>query len=120
MYRQAGYRRFERRTLERLIQENVQMVLAVSGGIVAEAETYGLLLSKCFTVWLKASPEEHMARVIAQGDLRPMAGNIEAMEDLKRILTAREPLYGKADRVVDTSGHTPTESLKRLRESLEA
>jgi XRE family transcriptional regulator, aerobic/anaerobic benzoate catabolism transcriptional regulator len=119
MYGQTGYRRFERRTLERLIQENLRMVLAVGGGIVAESETYSLLLSKCFTVWLKATPEEHMARVIAQGDLRPMAGNAEAMEDLKGILGARESLYGKADRVVDTSGHTPDESLKRLRESLE-
>lgn len=119
MYGQAEYRRFERRTLERVIQENVHMVLAVGGGIVAEGETYGLLLSKCFTVWLKASPEEHMARVIAQGDLRPMAGNVEAMEDLKRILSARESLYGRADKVVDTAGHTPDESLKQLRESLE-
>jgi XRE family aerobic/anaerobic benzoate catabolism transcriptional regulator len=120
MYGQAGYRRLERRTLERVIDENVQMVLAVGGGIVAEAETYGLLLGKCFTVWLKATPEEHMARVIAQGDLRPMAGNAEAMEDLKRILSARESLYGKADRVVDTSGHSPNESLKSLRDSLQA
>ncbi|MDP9085062.1 MAG: helix-turn-helix transcriptional regulator [Pseudomonadota bacterium] len=118
MYGQAGYRRFERRTLERLIHENVQMVLAVGGGIVADGETYGLLLSKCFTVWLKAKPEEHMDRVIAQGDLRPMAGNAEAMEDLKRILSARESLYGKADRVLDTSGHTADESLEDLRESL--
>ncbi len=120
MYGQAGYRRFERRTLERLIHENVQMVLSVGGGIVAEGETYALLLSKCFTVWLKAKPEEHMARVIAQGDLRPMAGNAEAMEDLKRILSARESLYGKADRVLDTSGHTPEESLKSLRESVQS
>jgi XRE family aerobic/anaerobic benzoate catabolism transcriptional regulator len=120
MYGQAGYRRLERRTLERVIDENAQMVLAVGGGIVAESETYGLLLGKCFTVWLKARPEEHMARVLAQGDLRPMAGNVEAMEDLKRILSARESLYGKADRVVDTSGHSPDESLKRLRDSLQA
>jgi XRE family aerobic/anaerobic benzoate catabolism transcriptional regulator len=118
LYGQAGFRRFERRTLERLISENAQMVLSVGGGIVAEAETYDLLLSRYFTVWLKARPEEHMARVIAQGDLRPMAGNAEAMEDLKRILSARESLYRKADRVVDTSGRTADESLKSLRESV--
>jgi XRE family aerobic/anaerobic benzoate catabolism transcriptional regulator len=118
LYGQPGFRRFERRTLERLIDENSQMVLAVGGGVVAEEETYGFLLSKCFTVWLKASPEEHMSRVIAQGDLRPMAGNAEAMDDLKRILGAREPLYRKADGVVDTSGQTVDASLKTLRDSV--
>jgi XRE family aerobic/anaerobic benzoate catabolism transcriptional regulator len=118
LYGQPGFRRFERRTLERLIDENSQMVLAVGGGVVAEEETYGFLLSKCFTVWLKASPEEHMSRVIAQGDLRPMAGNAEAMDDLKRILGAREPLYRKADAVVDTSGQTVDASLKTLRDSV--
>jgi XRE family aerobic/anaerobic benzoate catabolism transcriptional regulator len=118
LYGQSGFRRFERRTLERLINEGTPMVLSVGGGIVAEDETYGLLLNKCYTVWLKASPEEHMARVIAQGDLRPMAGNAEAMEDMKRILAAREPLYRKADAVIDTSGQTPEASLQRLRESV--
>jgi XRE family aerobic/anaerobic benzoate catabolism transcriptional regulator len=120
LYGQSGFRRFERRTLERLIEANSQMVLAVGGGVVAEDETYGFLLGKCFTVWLKASPEEHMSRVIAQGDLRPMAGNAEAMDDLKRILTAREPLYRKADAVVDTSGQTVEASLRNLRESVTA
>jgi XRE family aerobic/anaerobic benzoate catabolism transcriptional regulator len=118
LYGQSGFRRFERRTLERLIDESATMVLAVGGGIVAEDETYSLLLNKCYTVWLKASPEEHMSRVIAQGDLRPMAGNSEAMEDLKRILAAREPLYRKADAVVDTSGQTPDASLNLLREAV--
>jgi XRE family aerobic/anaerobic benzoate catabolism transcriptional regulator len=120
LYGQSGFRRFERRTLERLIEENSQMVLAVGGGVVAEDETYAFLLSKCFTVWLKASPEEHMSRVIAQGDLRPMAGNAQAMDDLKRILNAREPLYRKADAVVDTSGQTVEASLRNLRESVTA
>jgi XRE family aerobic/anaerobic benzoate catabolism transcriptional regulator len=118
LYGQSGFRRFERRTLDRLIDESATMVLAVGGGIVAEDETYSLLLNKCYTVWLKASPEEHMSRVIAQGDLRPMAGNSEAMEDLKRILAAREPLYRKADAVVDTSGQTPDASLNLLREAV--
>jgi XRE family transcriptional regulator, aerobic/anaerobic benzoate catabolism transcriptional regulator len=118
LYGQSGFRRFERRTLERLINECPQMVLAVGGGVVAEDETYGLLLSKCYTVWLKASPEEHMARVAAQGDLRPMAGHSEAMQDLKRILAAREPLYAKADATVDTSGQSLDLSLQRLRDSV--
>jgi XRE family aerobic/anaerobic benzoate catabolism transcriptional regulator len=120
LYGQSGFRRFERRTLERLIEENSQMVLAVGGGVVAEDETYVFLLSKCFTVWLRTSPEEHMSRVIAQGDLRPMAGNAQAMDDLKRILAAREPLYRKADAVVDTSGQTVEASLRDLRKSITA
>jgi len=115
LYGQSGYRRFERRCLERLLAEHPQMVLAAGGGIVAEGDTFDLLLANCYTVWLRASPEEHMARVIGQGDLRPMSGNVEAMEDLKRILASREPLYRKADAVVDTSGQDPDASLARLR-----
>jgi XRE family aerobic/anaerobic benzoate catabolism transcriptional regulator len=116
LYGQAGYRRIERRCLERLIAQHDRLVLSVGGGIVAEEEGFKLLLGNCFTVWLKAAPEEHMARVVAQGDLRPMAGNEEAMEDLKRILAAREPLYRKADAVVDTSGQTMQASLAKLRD----
>src|SRR5215475_6939509 len=86
---QAGYRRIERRCLERFIQEQETIVLGVGGGIVSEPETYNLLLLNCFTVWVKARPEEHMARVVAQGDTRPMAGNAEAMDDLRNILVAR-------------------------------
>jgi XRE family aerobic/anaerobic benzoate catabolism transcriptional regulator len=116
LYGQAGYRRIERRCLERLVAQHDRVVLSVGGGIVAEEEGFKLLLGNCFTVWLKAAPEEHMARVVAQGDLRPMAGNEEAMEDLKRILAAREPLYRKADAAVDTSGKTIEASLAKLRE----
>jgi XRE family aerobic/anaerobic benzoate catabolism transcriptional regulator len=115
LYGQAGFRRFERRCLERLLAEPAPLVLAAGGGIVAEGETFELLLAHCYTVWLRASPEEHMARVIAQGDLRPMAGNAEAMEDLRRILIAREPLYRKADAVVDAGGQDVTAILARLR-----
>lgn len=118
LYGQAGYRRIERRCLERLIKDNERAVISVGGGIVAEEEAFKLLLGNCYTVWLKAAPEEHMARVLAQGDLRPMAGNEEAMEDLKRILAARETLYSKADAVVDTSGETPETSLGKLRETI--
>ena len=78
--------------------------MTVGGGIVSEPDTYNLLLQHCFTVWVKASPDEHMARVVAQGDLRPMQGHSEAMADLKRILDAREPLYRKADATLDTAG----------------
>ena len=114
LYGQGGYRRIERQVLERVIGDYDRAVLVVGGGIVSEEETFNLLLANCYTVWLKASPEEHMARVLSQGDFRPMAGNEEAMEDLKRILAAREPLYRKADAVVDTAGESPEESLQKL------
>jgi XRE family aerobic/anaerobic benzoate catabolism transcriptional regulator len=116
LHGQAGYRRIERRCLQRLVEQHDRVVLSVGGGIVAEEEGFKLLLGNCFTVWLKAAPEEHMARVVAQGDLRPMADNEEAMEDLKRILAAREPLYRKADDVVDTSGQTVEASFAKLRD----
>jgi XRE family transcriptional regulator, aerobic/anaerobic benzoate catabolism transcriptional regulator len=116
LYGQAGYRRIERRCLERVLSENDRAVISAGGGIVSEDDTFNLLLNGCFTVWLQAQPEEHMSRVIAQGDLRPMAGNEEAMEDLKRILAAREPRYRKADAIVNTSGETPEESFAKLRE----
>lgn len=116
LYGQTGYRRIEKQTLERVIGEHRRVVLSVGGGVVSQPETFDLLLSNCFTIWLKALPEEHMARVLAQGDLRPMAGNDEAMENLKRILEAREPLYAKADTVLDTSGQTVEQSFIRLQQ----
>lgn len=120
LYGQLGYRRIERRCLERIIASDKPLVLAVGGGIVSEPETYNLLLANCFTVWIKAPPAEHMARVVAQGDFRPMQGNAEAMEDLKRILDAREPLYRKADVTLDTAGERSEESLARLRQAVSA
>jgi XRE family aerobic/anaerobic benzoate catabolism transcriptional regulator len=114
LYGQAGYRRIERRCLERAINSQEDIVLTVGGGIVSEPETYNLLLLNCYAVWIRAAPEEHMARVVAQGDTRPMAGHTEAMEDLRNILAAREPLYGKADAVVDTAGATIETSLTVL------
>jgi XRE family aerobic/anaerobic benzoate catabolism transcriptional regulator len=116
LYGQTGYRRFEKRALERVVREHERAVLSVGGGIVSQPDTYTFLLAHCRTVWLKAAPEEHMARVIAQGDLRPMAGNEEAMDDLRRILKAREALYARADAIVDTSGADIEASFARLRE----
>jgi XRE family aerobic/anaerobic benzoate catabolism transcriptional regulator len=120
LYGQNGYRRIERRCLERVLDANAEMVIAVGGGIVSEPDAYDLLLRHCFTVWVKASPDEHMARVVAQGDLRPMQGNVEAMDDLKRILDAREPLYRKADVTLDTSGEDAQQSLSKLRQAVAA
>lgn len=116
LYGQTGYRRIEKRTLERVIEQYERAVISAGGGVVSQPESYDLLLSSCFTVWVKARPEEHMARVLAQGDLRPMAGNDEAMEDLKRILDAREPLYAKADTALDTAGETAEESFAKLKQ----
>jgi XRE family transcriptional regulator, aerobic/anaerobic benzoate catabolism transcriptional regulator len=120
LYGQAGYRRIERRCLERIIQSQEDLVVSVGGGIVSEPETYNLLLLNCFTVWVKAAPEEHMARVVAQGDLRPMTGHAEAMEDLRGILSAREPLYSRADAVVDTSGCSVERSFATLQSLIRA
>lgn len=120
LYGPTAYRRYERRALEETIQLYQDAVIATPGGIVSEAATFNLLLSHCFTVWLRATPEEHMRRVQAQGDLRPMAGNEEAMEDLRRILAGREPFYGKADLAFDTSGKTLGEAFADLRAAVRA
>jgi len=120
LYGQTGFRRIERRCLERVVDAHPELVMAVGGGIVSEPEAYNLLLQHCFTVWVRASPEEHMARVLAQGDLRPMQGSTEAMDDLRRILDAREPLYRKADITLDTSGEDPRHSLAKLRQAVAA
>ncbi len=120
LYGQAGYRRYERRCLEKVLEKNGRAVIATGGSIVSEPGTYELLLSSCFTAWLKAAPEEHMARVIAQGDTRPMAGNDQAMEDLRRILEGRAILYRQADVVVDTAGKSVEKSLAELRKAVAA
>lgn len=118
LYGQAGYRRFEGRCLADIVKDYPRAVIAVGGGVVSESGTYEFLLANCFTVWLKASPSEHMQRVVAQGDMRPMAESEEAMDDLKRILTGREPQYRKADKVVDTAGLSVENSFARLRDSI--
>ncbi len=120
LYGQVGYRRIERRCLDRMIETHATMVMTVGGGIVSEPETFNALLLNCYTVWVKATPDEHMARVVAQGDFRPMQGNAEAMIDLTKILSAREPQYRKADMTLDTSGERPEQSLHRLREAVSA
>ncbi len=115
LYGQAAYRRYERRALEGVIERHDRAVIATGGSIVSEPATFDLLLSACYTVWLTAAPEEHMARVVAQGDQRPMADNAAAMEDLRRILQGRHALYAKADARVDTEGKTVEQSLGDLR-----
>ena len=114
LHGQAGYRRAERSALDRLLAIPSGAVIATGGSIVAEAASFDLLLAQCFTIWLRASPEEHMSRVIGQGDLRPMRDNRQAMADLKAILDSREPLYARADAVLDTSSRPVADSLAAL------
>jgi XRE family aerobic/anaerobic benzoate catabolism transcriptional regulator len=118
LYGQTAYRRYEQRALEEVIRAHSRVVIATPGGIVSEPATFNLLLTHCYTVWLKATPEEHMSRVLAQGDRRPMAGNREAMDDLKRILESRAQFYSKADLTLDTSAMPPKQALTQLREQI--
>jgi XRE family transcriptional regulator, aerobic/anaerobic benzoate catabolism transcriptional regulator len=103
LYGQNAYRRYERRALEETIQIYSECVIAVPGGLVSDPATFNELLAHCTTVWLQATPEDHMKRVVAQGDLRPMAASKEAMQDLKGILSGRAAFYSKADFTLDTS-----------------
>jgi XRE family aerobic/anaerobic benzoate catabolism transcriptional regulator len=103
LYGVNAYRRYERRALEETIQLYPEAVIATPGGIVTESDTFALLLDHCITIWLQARPEDHMRRVLAQGDTRPMAASAEAMADLKTILAERTPFYAKADHTLDTS-----------------
>jgi XRE family aerobic/anaerobic benzoate catabolism transcriptional regulator len=111
LYGPEGYRHLERQSLERLVATHDRAVLAVAGGIVSQPETFNYLLRNFHTIWLKAQPEEHMARVRGQGDERPMAGNPNAMAELRSILTSREALYARAEVHVDTAQATLKESL---------
>ncbi len=103
LYGQNAYRRYERRAVEEAIQIYPEAVIATPGGLVSDAATFNLLLGHCTTVWLQADAEDHMNRVRAQGDLRPMAASREAMEDLQRILAGRAAFYSKAEFRLDTS-----------------
>jgi len=114
MFGQETFRRAEQEALSDVLRQHTEFVIATSGSIVAEPATLELLLSSCLTVWVRAEPQEHMRRVMAQGDMRPMANNTRAMEDLVSILKSREPLYAKADIALNTSGRTPEQNLAEL------
>jgi XRE family transcriptional regulator, aerobic/anaerobic benzoate catabolism transcriptional regulator len=119
LYGSSAYRRYEQRALEETLAAYPKAVIATGGGLVSEAATFQLLLSHCYTVWLRASPDEHMRRVVAQGDMRPMAGNPEAMDDLKRILAGREAFYAKADLAFNTSEKALADAFLELRASVQ-
>ncbi len=116
LYGQNAYRRYERRALEEAIQIHPEAVISTPGGLVSDAATFNLLLAHCTTVWLQADPEDHMKRVTAQGDLRPMAASKEAMADLKGILSGRAAFYSKAEFRLDTSAQPLQPTFLALRE----
>ena len=121
LYGPAAYRRYEKQALQDTIARHERAVIATPGGIVSDPASFNLLLAHCHTVWLRATPEEHMSRVLAQGDMRPMAGSkAQAMDDLRRILDSRAAFYSKADAVFDTSELSPEQALSGLRELLAA
>jgi XRE family aerobic/anaerobic benzoate catabolism transcriptional regulator len=118
LYGPMAYRRYERQALEEVMARHSHVVLATPGGLVSDTATFQYLLQHCYTVWLQASPEEHMARVVAQGDTRPMAANPQAMEDLRHILQGRSAFYAKADTSLDTSGQSESVTYQALRDAL--
>jgi len=118
LYGANAYRRYERRALEEAIQIYPEVVIATPGGLVSDSANFNLLLSHCTTVWLQADAADHMGRVAAQGDMRPMAASREAMEDLKRILEGRSAFYSKADLAINTSGRSEDQAFAALRTSV--
>jgi XRE family aerobic/anaerobic benzoate catabolism transcriptional regulator len=118
LYGANAYRRYERRALEEAIQIYPEVVIATPGGLVSDSANFNLLLSHCTTVWLQADAADHMGRVAAQGDMRPMAASREAMEDLKRILEGRSAFYSKADLASNTSGRSEDQAFEALRTSV--
>jgi XRE family aerobic/anaerobic benzoate catabolism transcriptional regulator len=118
LYGANAYRRYERRALEEAIQIYPEVVIATPGGLVSDSANFNVLLSHCTTVWLQADAADHMGRVAAQGDMRPMAASREAMEDLKRILEGRSAFYSKADLAINTSGRSEDQAFDALRTSV--
>jgi len=114
-YGQEAFRRFERHALERVLRQHDRVVIATGGSLVTDPDNYELLLDHCYCVWLKASPEEHMARVMAQGDLRPFRGRAAALEEIRRLLADRDRLYARADATIDTSERAVRQTLAELK-----
>ena len=117
LYGPEAYRRYERRALEDCLAQYPHVVMATPGGLVSEESTFNMMLAQCYTIWLQATPEDHMARVLAQGDTRPMSASTEAMQDLRRILSSRSPFYAKADLHFDTSLQPLKESFQKLKKA---
>ena len=115
MYGQDAYRRFERRALERVLRTHESAVIAAGGSLVTDPDTFRLLLDNCRSIWLKAKPDEHMNRVMAQGDMRPFKGRSAALDEIRKLLADRDRLYSRADATVETSGKSLKASLEELK-----
>ena len=115
MYGQDAFRRFERRALERVLRAHASAVIATGGSLVTDPDTYRLLLDSCRTIWLKAKPEEHMNRVMAQGDTRPFKGRAAALDEIRKLLADRDRLYARADATIETSGRSLKAALDELK-----
>lgn len=120
LYGVSAYRRYERRALEEAIATHTEAVIATPGGLVSDAASFNRLLEHCTTVWLQAQPQDHLQRVTAQGDLRPMAASRQAMQDLKAILAGRAAFYSKARLKIDTSAQPLDATFRALREMVRA
>jgi XRE family aerobic/anaerobic benzoate catabolism transcriptional regulator len=118
MYGQDAFRRFERRALERVLNQHERAVIATGGSLVTDPATYELLQQRCVCVWLKASPTEHMSRVMAQGDMRPFKGRSAAQDEIRKLLADRDRLYARADLTIETSGKTVRQSLEQMKRAL--
>ena len=118
MYGQDAFRRSERRALERVLEQHERAVIATGGSLVTDPANFELLLERCFCVWLKASPEDHMARVIAQGDMRPFKGRSAALDEIRKLLAERDTLYARAAAAIETTGKTVKQTLQELRKAL--
>ena len=118
MYGQDAFRRFERRALERVLNQHERAVIATGGSLVTDPATYELLQQRCVCVWLKASPAEHMSRVMAQGDMRPFKGRSAAQDEIRKLLADRDRLYARADATIETSGKTVRQSLEQMKRAL--
>jgi len=103
------YRRLEHEVLRSILSAGEPAVVAAAGGVVNEPGTWRLLCEQTTVVWLRARPEVHWTRVVAQGDRRPMANQPAAMDELRAILATREPVYSQASLAVDTSAMSPAE-----------
>jgi len=118
LYGPLAYQRYQLRALENALSSELPAIIATTGGIVMDMQAWEKLQGQCLTIWLQAKPEDHLNRVMAQGDMRPMAGSSQALEDLKHILDERTPIYSQAHQSVDTSAMNLKETVKRLTHDL--
>jgi XRE family aerobic/anaerobic benzoate catabolism transcriptional regulator len=114
LYGPLAYQRYQLLALENALASELPAIIATTGGIVMDMRAWEKLKGQSLTIWLQAKPEDHLNRVMAQGDMRPMAGSTQALKDLKHILNERMPMYSQAHQTFDTSAFGLKEVVKRL------